>query len=159
MQNQSQYSLQSAREAAAHDQLGEWVARFLASPGSDNPALAQQLTAELHWWAGPVLLPIDRLQRLAGPAGDPVLCVVDDDYWDERVESMDQLAEEGWDPPPVVVACRESKFELEDGNHRVESVRRAGRREAWAIVGFTRELDRDTFAHSHIASWEEGDRV
>jgi hypothetical protein len=152
MQNQSHYSLQSAREAASHDQLGEWVARFLASPGSDNPALAQQLTAELHWWDGPVLLPIDRLHRLAGPAGDPVLCVVDDDYWDERVESMDQLAEEGWDPPPVIVACRGNQFELEDGNHRVESVRRAGKREAWAIVGFLHEPDRDTFVRSHFAS-------
>jgi hypothetical protein len=141
--------VQSARQAATRDHLGEWVARFLASPGSDNPALAGQLSAELNWWAGPVLLPLDQLQRLAGPAGDPVLCVVDEDYWDERVESMDELAEDGWEPPPVVVACRDNRFVLEDGNHRVESVRRAGRRETWAVVGFIHKLDRDNFARSY----------
>ena len=142
----SKFSVDSARGAAQQGTLGDWVRQFLASPGSDNPALGEQLLAELEWWTGPVLLPLDQLQRLAGPAGDPVLCPVDDDYWDERVEAMNKRAEEGWDPPPVIVACRDGRFELEDGNHRVESVRRAGRRETWAVVGFARESDRDHFA-------------
>jgi hypothetical protein len=34
---------------------------------------------------------------------------------------------------------------LEDGNHRVESLRRAGQREAWAVIGFENEADRDAF--------------
>ena len=45
-------------------------------------------------WA--VELPLDQLHRLAGPAGHPVLCPVDDEYWDDRVEAMDKLAEDGW---------------------------------------------------------------
>jgi hypothetical protein len=58
---------------------------------------------------------------------------------------MDQLAEQGWEPPPVVVAYRAGQFFLEDGNHRVESVRQAGREAIWAVIGFTDQEERDLF--------------
>jgi hypothetical protein len=41
MSDDQDYSVESAREAAERDELGEWVARFLASPGSDNAELAE----------------------------------------------------------------------------------------------------------------------
>jgi hypothetical protein len=139
---ETEFSVDGARSAAEQHRLGDWVGRFLASPGSDNPVLAEKLSAELGWWAGPVELPLHELHRLAGPPGDPVLCPVGEEYWDERVASMDALAERGWDPPPVVVACRGGRFVLEDGNHRAEGVRRAGREVVWAVVGFE---DRETY--------------
>ncbi len=145
MSDDDRHPVDSARVAGQRDDLAGWVARFLASPGSDNPALAQRLCAELSWWTGPIRLPINRLQRLAGPAGDPVLCPVPDRYWDDRVDAMEQLAEEGWQPAPVIVAYRRDQLVLEDGNHRVESLRRAGKREAWAVVGFKLRDDRDRF--------------
>lgn len=146
MNDDPRYSLESARAAGEQDELADWVARFLASPGSDNPVLSEQLPNQLGWWTGPVLVPLDRLNRLAGPPGHPVLCPVEDDEWDDRVEVMEERAEEGWEPPPVIVAYRDDELVLEDGNHRVESLRRAGRREAWAVVGFESEEDRDRFA-------------
>jgi hypothetical protein len=146
MNDDRPYSVESARAAAERDELAGWVAEFLASPGSDNPALAEGLSTELGWWTGPVQLPLDRLNRLAGPPGDPVLCPVPEKYWDERVDAMDELAEKGEEPPPVIVAYRDGQLVLEDGNHRVESLRRAGRRQAWAVVGFERQEDRDRFA-------------
>jgi hypothetical protein len=135
------YSLDSARRASELNELTEWVAGFLASPGSDNPALAEHLTEELDWWTGPLELPLDQLNRLVGPPGDPVLCPVDDEYWEGRLGDMDELAKEGWDPPPVIVSYRQDKLVLEDGNHRAESVRRAGKRQVWAIVGFENGQD------------------
>ena len=54
------------------------------------------------------------------------------------------LVEEGWEPPPVVVTSRNDQVVLEDGN-RVESLRRAGRRAAWAIVNFADADTRDRF--------------
>lgn len=145
MDNDSSYSLQTARDASKRNDLGTWVAGFLASPGSDNAVLACELTDELKWWSGPISLPIGDLQRLAGPSGDPVLCPVDDDYWDDRVAAIDDLVERGWEPPPVIVAYRDRGFVLEDGNHRVEGLRRAGIRSVWAIVGFECSADRDHF--------------
>ena len=146
------YSVGSARAAAQQDQLAAWVTQFLASPGSDNSVLAEQLCRELGWWAGPVQLPIDQIYRLAGPPGDPVLCPVDEDYWDGRVDALDELAEKGRDPPPVIVAHRSGQFTLEDGNHRVEAIRRAGRQLAWAVVGFAQQEERDHFAGEWIDS-------
>lgn len=145
MSDERSYSVESARAASERGELDRWVADFLASPGSDNPLLAAELTERLKWWVGPERLPIDALHRLAGPSGDPVLCPVDEDYWDDRVEAMDKLAERGWEPPPVIVAYQGDALVLEDGNHRVEGLRRAGKREAWAVVGFERAEDRDRF--------------
>jgi hypothetical protein len=123
----NEFSVESARDAAARDELRDWVVRFLASPGSDNAPLGAKLGTELRWWTGPIEVPIDRLFRLAGPAGDPVVCAVDDDYWDERVERMETRVEAGDALAPVVVALRDGQLVLEDGNHRVEGARQADR--------------------------------
>jgi len=140
------FSVEAARAAADHDELGPWVAEFLASPGSDNAPLADKLGDRFQLWTGPLRLPISRLHRLAGPPGEPVLCPVDDDYWRDDVEEMaEQIDEEGWTPPPVIVTLQGEQLVLEDGNHRVEGLRRAGEDEAWAIVGFENAEDRDRF--------------
>jgi hypothetical protein len=145
MSDRHEYSLDGARDAAARDELAAWVAGFLGSPGSDNPVLADQLAQRHLCWLGPVQVPIDRLRRLAGPPGEPVLCPVDDDYWGDNVDDMEERVEEGWEPPPVVVTAQDDALTVEDGNHRIESLRRSGASEAWAIVGFEDEAERDKF--------------
>lgn len=139
------YSLDSARQAAENDDLNTWVREFLASPGSDNEPLGQHLTEPRRWWSGPMLLPIDQLNRLAGPEGHPVLRPVKEDEWRDDVYEMEEKIEEGWEPPPVIVSWRDNQLVLEDGNHRVESLRQAGETEAWSIVGFDSEEARERF--------------
>jgi hypothetical protein len=145
MPEPSKYTVASAREAADRDELADWVARFLASPGSDNAELGEMLAGQDRWWLGPVLVPLDRLHRLAGPPDAPVLCAVNEDYWGDNVDEMEHKVEEGWEPPPVVVTYREGQLVLEDGNHRVESIRRTGTRETWAVIAFDHREDRDNF--------------
>ncbi len=143
MSESDEYSVDTARAAAERDELGAWVAAFLASPGSDNPELARQLTATCHWWLGPVLVSLDELHRLAGPAGAPVLEAVDDDEWRDDVDDLAASIEDGHEPPPVIATRRGDRLVLEDGNHRVEALRRAGVDQAWTIIGFTVESARD----------------
>jgi hypothetical protein len=141
-----EFSVDSARQASERDDLATWVREFLSSDGSDNAELGEQLTEHERWWLGPIRLPIDKLHRLAGPPEDPVMCAVDDDYWRDDVEEMaEQIDEEGWEPPPVVVTYRDDQLVLEDGNHRVEGLRRADEGHAWAVVGFETAEDRDRF--------------
>jgi hypothetical protein len=140
------YTVDAARQAADRDELAQWIAEFLASPGSDNAELGDKLAAEVGCWLGPVEVPINQLHRLAGPPGAPVLCPVDEDYWDDRVDDMEDKVEEGWEPPPVIVTAQGDQLVLEDGNHRVESLRRAGETTAWAIIGFGDTEERDAFA-------------
>ncbi len=141
-----EFSVATARAAAARGALRQWVADFLASPGSDNAPLAATLTERVTQWVGPVRVPIDRIQRLAGPPGDPVLCAVDDDDWDHRVTDMAaRITAGGWQPAPVVVTFHDGDLGLEDGNHRIESLRQAGHTATWAVVGFESDADRAAF--------------
>jgi hypothetical protein len=139
------FSVDSARRAAERDELADWVARFLDSPGSDNGALGYALTNPPRHWIGPVRLPLDQLERLAGPADHPVLVAVDDDYWRDDVEDLGEKVEDGWEPPPMVVTYRDGRLVLEDGNHRAEGIRRAGEEWAWAVISFETRDERDRF--------------
>jgi hypothetical protein len=145
MTDTHEYSVDSARRAAERDELRDWVRRFLASPGSDNAELGEQLSKSHRWWIGPVELPLDRLNRLAGPPGAPVIEEVDEDEWRDDVDDLAEDVEEGWDPPPVVVTHDDGQLLLEDGNHRVEGVRRAGGTTVWGVVGFDDPGERDRF--------------
>lgn len=153
MSDGDDHSLESARTAAERDELRSWVASFLASPGSDNPELARQLTATHRWWLGPVQVPLDELHRLAGPAGAPVLEVVEEDAWRDDVDGLAGSIEGGHEPAPVVASFRDGRLVLEDGNHRVEALRRAGVDEAWTVVGFTEAEARDQARESESAPW------
>jgi hypothetical protein len=92
-----------------------------------------------------VRLPIDQLHRLAGPPGAPALEILDEEEWRDDVDDLAGHVENGMEPPPVIVSYRDGQLMLEDGNHRVEAVRRAGETETWAVVGFDDEESRDAF--------------
>ena len=139
------FSVEAARRAAERDELGPWVARFLASPGSDNAELGHALTHPPRTWIGPVRLPLDQLHRLAGPPDHPVMVPVDEDDWRDDVDELEDKVEDGWEPPPMIVTYRDDQLHLEDGNHRAEGLRRAGEREAWAVVSFESPEERDRF--------------
>ncbi len=140
------FSVTTARQAAGRGALEDWLADFLASPGSDNEVLAAKLTDPPRHWLGPVLVPIERLHRFAGPAGHPVLRVTGEDDWRDDVDDMAEQADDPAQLPPVVVTYQDGVLVLEDGNHRVEGLRRAGAGETWAVVGFATAADRDRFA-------------
>lgn len=145
MTDHQDFSVDAARRAAEGDELAAWVAEFLASPGSDNGPLAHALTHPPRTWIGPVRVPLDQLNRLAGPADHPVLVAVDEDDWRDDVDDLGHKVEDGWEPPPMIVTYRDDQLVLEDGNHRAEGLRRAGQEEAWAVVSFHSPDERDHF--------------
>jgi len=139
------FTVESARSAAERDEIDAWMARFLASPGSDNAPLGQMLLDRELLWIGPVELRIDQLNRLAGPADHPVLVPIDEEDWRDDVSNLEEKVEDGWEPPPVVVTYEEGQLKLEDGNHRVEGMRRAGEDTVWGVIGFDSAEERDRF--------------
>lgn len=143
--NDDDFTIEGARAAAASGDLGAWATAFLRSPGSDNAELADTLSDEMKYWIGPVELPFDELNRLAGPPDQPTLGRLDDDDL-ETVEGMQDSIEDGWTPAPLVVSTRKGQLVVEDGNHRIEGLRRAGATAYWAVVGFTDTEERDRFA-------------
>lgn len=148
MTDHATHSVTGARAAAERGELDAWVAEFLASPGSDNAELGEELTRRPRWWLGPVRVPTARLNRLAGPPGEPVLVPVAEDEWRDDVEDLAEKVDDGWEPPPVIASYRDGELQLEDGNHRVEGVRRTGEDEVWTIIGFDSEEDRQRYEAS-----------
>src|SRR5690349_19397821 len=139
----TRFDLASATRAGADERLHEWVADFLASPGSDNEILAAALAQRPLWWHGPVQLALADLVPLAGPEDDEgetptedVIVPVAPDEWEADVGEMVEALEEGWEPPPLIVSSRAGRLFLEDGNHRHETLDRAGASHAWVIVAF-----------------------
>jgi len=141
-----EHSVEAARRAADAGQMSEFVRSFLGAPGSDNVELGRQLADEVVSWHGPVRLPFDRLHRLAGPPDEPALGRPDDDDLD-TIESMHDSVDDGWEPEPLVVTYNErlDQLVLEDGNHRVEGLRRAGHDDYWSIVGFRSDAAREGY--------------
>lgn len=129
-----QFTCRTAEQAATDGRLVDWMADFLASDGSDNAALGQQLSADYAVWFGPVQIGFDHLHRLAGPPEQPTIDRLGDDDLD-TVESMEASIDDDWTPPPFVVTWQGDHLLLEDGNHRVESLRRAGHDRWWCVVG------------------------
>lgn len=128
--------------------MADWVAEFLASDGSDNAVLGEQMRNDYSIWFGPVRIGFDRLHRLAGPPDQPTLERLDSEDI-ERVESMEESIEDGWTPPPFVATWQGDHLVLEDGNHRAEGVRRSGDDGYWCVVGVNTESERDA-AHAVI---------
>jgi hypothetical protein len=145
MTDGEQFTIDSARQAAERDELNDWVGRFLASPGSDNAELAHGLTHPPRVWIGPVRVPLDQLNRLAGPAEHPVVEPIDEDDWRDDVDDLADMIEQGVELPPMVVTFFDGELHLEDGNHRVEGLRRAGADDAWSVVSFASTEERDRF--------------
>ena len=136
-----EHTVEGARAAGERGELAAWIGDFLRSPGSDNAALADELESSGRVWTGPVQLPFDQLHRLAGPPDQPTLGEFDRDDDHERVEEMaESIEDEDWEPAPLVVTLDDhDQYKVEDGNHRIEGLRRAGKREYWAVVGFADE--------------------
>lgn len=151
MSQEQQYTVETARAAAERDELSAWVAEFLASPGSDNAALAEILSDPPRSWLTPIQLPIDQLHRLAGPGDQPVLFAWDEEDWRDDVDDLATRVEEGWEPPPVIVSWKRGHLVLEDGNHRVEALRRADRQDVWSVIAFASPEERDAWSPPKVA--------
>lgn len=145
-------SLAGARAAAARGTTQAWIRSFLASPGSDNAVLAEQLASEKPVWFGPVRLRFDELNRLAGPPDQPTLGRLDEDDL-ETVADMEESLDDGWEPPPLIVTTNDGELVVEDGNHRIEGLRQSGESAYWSLIGFDDDAQRDAFlAARHLVA-------
>ena len=138
-------SLQAAKRAASDDRLDEWVTDFLASPGSDNEALAADLALNETVYAGPIELDLEQLVPRAGPDDAEVEVVEDAQTWNDEVSAMGDSVEDGWEPPPLLVSYRDGQLVVEDGNHRCQALLESGAERCWAIVTFADASQRDAF--------------
>lgn len=146
MSDDHRFDLASAVHAGADGRLHEWVGEFLSAPGSDNEVLAAALAQRELWYLGPIRFRLADLTPMAGPDEDEVVVPIDPDEWEDDIGDMADALDRGWEPPPLLVSSRDDEFFLEDGNHRHETMQRAGETHGWAIVWFESADRRARFA-------------
>lgn len=120
-------------QLAAEGRLEEWVHDFLRSVG-DNLPLSDGLKLQQRYWIGPVMMPLELLQRCYGP--EPSMeFVAEKEGWEQHLARMSAALERGWSPPPLIAQFRtDGVFSLRDGNHRHETLRRARVERYWSVI-------------------------
>ena len=146
MTDREDFTVEAARRAAERDELGDWVARVprqpraattpsWATPSPTRPAPGSvrcgcRSTSSTAWPARPATRCWSRSTRTSGATTSTT--------WRRR--SRRAGSRRPWSSPTATTSSH-----LEDGNHRVEGLRRAGEDEAWAVVSFDSTEERDRF--------------
>ncbi len=115
----------SALAADKNGQLTDWIIDYLHQSG-DNDKLAEDLLRQGKFHTGFIDYPIDDLDKLLGP--DKSFDYYEDpDTFEYRVNTMVESIKNGWKPAPLIASRIWSEhFELHDGAHRAEALRRSG---------------------------------
>ena len=133
------FTLQGAMDYARMGLIEAWVHGFLNGPGH-NKAFSDGLKLRPRYFVGPVLVELDRLNRRCGPEPD-MIYRVDRENFESIVNGMILALQHGWDMPPLIVNYADGYFEINDGNHRHEALKRLGVKKYYAILWTTEPGD------------------
>lgn len=123
----------SAIEFSNCDHLEEWVHLFLSNEGN-NKALSDGLKLESRKYFGPIKMNLNLFERCCGPE-EGIKYQIPITSFDSRVNAiMIQYKNGDWDMPPLIINRFENKYELNDGNHRFEALKRLDIHKFWVII-------------------------
>jgi len=122
----------SAGIFAEAGKLDEWIQHFLHGEGN-NLGFANGLKLEPRIYHTPKLMKLEKFQRICGfEVG--MKWPVDEQGFNEKVDQVMKRYKTGWDMPPLIIGLHDGEYELNDGNHRYEALRRLGIEEHWVII-------------------------
>ncbi len=123
-------TLTNARQAAAQGELENWIHTYLLTDG-DNKPFSDGLKELDRIYHGPVEFPLGLFRRNTGPEPE-MRWKIHPGGFEDRVAQLMAAIQAGNDLPPLIVHywIPEDKalgrFELNDGNHRLEAFKRLG---------------------------------
>lgn len=110
----------------------DWVQKFLNGPGK-HPVLAEGLELQPRWWMGPLMFPLNELERNAGPEENMAFACQPDE-WEQRTLAMTESLERGWTPPPLIVEYFDNSFVIADGNCRYDALLSTDTQFYWIFI-------------------------
>ncbi len=140
-------TLTSAMDYARAGKIEEWVHTYLQSDGR-NKELSDGLKLFDRYFLGPLKMPLSLFERCCGPEADMKWVVAAEGFW-RRVKALQDAISENSDIPPLIVHYVEGRFELDDGNHRLEAYSRAGVEECYAVVWMTEKEEYAEFTEKY----------
>jgi len=138
------FDVASAQRAVAEGRLQHWFEAFLPTV---NMPLLEGLQRAPRWWAGPLCVPLQSLERSCGPEDDMEYLMTSAD-WERRLGVMDTSFVDRDDFPPLIATLRQGKLSLRDGNTRHELFRRRAIDQCWVLVWYNQA--EDAIIHGHI---------
>lgn len=128
-------TLSSAIGYVHNGKLEQWVHTYLLSDGH-NKAFSEGLKLFDRYFLGPAKMPLSLFTRCCGPEKN-MKYKIDREDFEKKVNSLQRVVSAENDLPPLIVHYVEGKFELNDGNHRLEAYSRMVIQEYYVIVWIT----------------------
>ncbi len=123
----------SAAEFSNSGRLEEWVHTFLCNEGNNVP-FSEGLKLEPRKYRAPHLMDLGLFERCCGPE-DGIKFQIPRSGFDARVNAIIGRFKTGiWDMPPLIVNYNDGAYELNDGNHRYEALKKLNIKKYWVIV-------------------------
>lgn len=126
------FTVDEALKFASKGEIEEWVHLFLNSVG-DNKPFSEGLKLQKRYWLGPLLIELDKLRRCCGPELE-MQFVVPSDGWENHITNFQSLIRSGWNIPPLIAYNEGEYLIVNDGNHRLEAMKREGIEKCWVII-------------------------
>ena len=141
-------TLSSVKDFAAAGRLEDWIHIYLLSDGH-NKEFSDGLKIYDRYFMGPMLMPLSLFTRCTGPE-DGIKYYVPTEAFEKRVNNIQKVLAEKNDMPPLIANYFNEQFELNDGNHRFEALKRLGVTEYPFIIWITEKHDYDDFNRKFV---------
>ena len=127
------FEVLSCMDAANCGRLDDWAHRYLSSGPWANGGLRDGLRLQRRYWIGPLLLPLNHLERCCGP--EPRMeFPTPADAWQRKVAGIASGLTDPMDVPPLLVEWRAGRLSVRDGSHRHAAMTAVGWNACWVIV-------------------------
>jgi hypothetical protein len=126
----------SAIEYSKNNKLEEWIHLFLCrnEKNGGNEAFSKGLKLEPRKYYSPCLMNLNKFQRCCGPEEDMKYRVPASDFNKKIKGIIENFQKNIYDMPPLIINRNADKYELSDGNHRFEALKKLGIKEFWVII-------------------------
>ncbi|MBK1812736.1 ParB N-terminal domain-containing protein [Clostridium sp. YIM B02505] len=133
------FTVEEAIEFSKEGRIEDWVHLFLNSVG-DNVPFSVGLKLEKRYWTGPLLISLDKLRRCCGPEANMEYFNPSEE-WEVEINKFRRLIKDGWNMPPLIAQHEGKDLKVNDGNHRMEAMKREGIEKCWVIIWNTHYQD------------------
>jgi hypothetical protein len=127
------FDVASCIDAARGGRLDGWIHAYLSGGPWANPGLSEGLRRQPRYWIGPLLVPLDRMQRCCGPEAE-MEYRVPLDAWQRKVSDMASSLAHPMSLPPLIVEWRSGTLSIRDGNPRHAAMSKTGWRACWIAI-------------------------
>lgn len=130
-------TLKSAMEYANHGKTEEWVHCFLLGDEGGNKSLSDAIKSYKPKCIAPKLMRLDLFKRIHEWKAEKYALAGEREewFWNQVNAQVERYNTGEWDMPPLMADMknREGFYNLFDGNHRIEALKKLGIKEYWVI--------------------------